>query len=154
MNVLRIVRTSMIAFICSSVFAGPPMPEKAGWFGIRLDYQTTDGQPWLLVAGLEPGGPAERAGLRLQDVIVSINRSPVSFPRYVDVLVFFLSVEPGQAVRLDVMREGRRISISAAPEPLPARHLARWKNAVDRVNRERAAPPHWRSSDERPNPPH
>ena len=139
MSVPRILQMSVIALVAAAVSAAP-MPEKAGWFGVRLAYQELHRRPWLLVAGLEPGGPAERAGLRLGDVIVSIDGSPASFPRFVDALAFFLSVEPGQSVRLEVVREERRISITARPEPLPALHFTKWKNTVDRVNRERATP--------------
>ena len=147
MTVPPTLRMSVIAFISVAVFAAAPMPEKAGWFGFRLSPYKDGRQPAVIVAGLEPGGPAERAGLRFGDVIVSIDGSPVSFPRFVDALAFFLSVEPRQTLRLEVVREGRRISISATPEPLPARHFTKWKNTVDRVNREGATPPHWRSSE-------
>ena len=135
MSVPRMLSLSIIAFVCVAAFATPPMPEKAGWFGFRLEYQKYHRRPWLIVAGLEPGGPAERAGLRLRDLIVSIDGSPVSFPRYVEALAFFLSVEPGKTVRLEVVREGQRFTIPIAPEPLPAGHVAKWKNAVDRGNR-------------------
>lgn len=44
---------------------------------IRRQFNLSDGQGGVVIVGIEPGSPAEEAGLTIGDVIVSINRQPV-----------------------------------------------------------------------------
>ncbi len=82
------------------------------------------------VMGVSPGGPAERAGLKAGDVILSVNgqalkksdeRSPGS-----QLVAYMRSVAPGQAVKVDYLRDGKRqtVEVKTAPaEPPMARML-------------------------------
>jgi S1-C subfamily serine protease len=60
----------------------------------------------LIVAGLVPDGPGERAGLQDGDVIVQIDNQDVTTRR--DLYAVLWRHEPGERVFLDVMREDRR----------------------------------------------
>jgi S1-C subfamily serine protease len=59
----------------------------------------------LVVAGLVPDGPGERAGLQDGDVIVRVDDQDVSSRR--DLYAALWRHEPGERVLLDVMREDR-----------------------------------------------
>ena len=59
----------------------------------------------LIVAGLVPDGPGERAGLQDGDVILRVDDQEVSTRR--DLYAALWRHEPGERVLLDVMREDR-----------------------------------------------
>jgi len=65
-----------------------------------------------LVAGIESGGPAERAGIRQGDVIVRINNRDVTPDSSVSFIVANLPV--GQRVPVEVIRNGQRQTLSVA----------------------------------------
>ena len=72
----------------------------------KLNLRDTRG---ILVAGVGPGSPAERGGLRPNDVIVKLNGRPVT-----DVNSFRIEISssaPGSQVTLTVIRAGRQQDI-------------------------------------------
>ena len=76
-------------------------PRRA-WIGVfphRVDER-------LIVAGLVPDGPGERAGLQDGDVILRVDGQEVSSRR--DLYAVLWRHEPGERVLLDVLREDRR----------------------------------------------
>jgi S1-C subfamily serine protease len=64
----------------------------------------------LLVVSLEADGPADRAGLLLGDVILTVGGHPVTEPG--DVLSHLGAERVGQPLPLDVVRGGRRMAIT------------------------------------------
>ncbi|MGG5811389.1 trypsin-like peptidase domain-containing protein [Falsiroseomonas sp. CW058] len=88
-----------------------------GWLGVSVqDLPPEEGarraQPaarGVLIAGVERGSPAARAGLRAGDQVVAINGDRVETSR---VLVRNIAaVAPGQTVRLSILRDGRPAEI-------------------------------------------
>ena len=70
------------------------------------------------ILALEPGGPADQAGLEIEDVIVSFGDESVES---VDVLHKLLTQHPvGKAVEISVLREGRRLERTVVPGEYPA----------------------------------
>jgi len=72
-----------------------------------------------LIGQVEPGSPAERAGVKAGDRIVEANGAPVrSWLDFVNVVEH----RPGQKVSLEVQRGGQRVSLSVVPDstPVPA----------------------------------
>jgi Do/DeqQ family serine protease len=63
------------------------------------------------VAQVQPGSPAERAGLKKGDVIVGFNGVEISDPNVFRNLV--ASTAPGSAVTLNVVRDGRQMQLQA-----------------------------------------
>lgn len=59
----------------------------------------------VIVQRVEPGGPAERAGLRIGDILLSYERQPVAGPAHLAELTGQTPV--GTDVRLDLLRDGR-----------------------------------------------
>jgi serine protease Do len=96
----------------------------------------------VLVSALMPDGPAERAGLKVGDVVISVDGTPVNSSRQLLNLVARLQV--GQTCRFTVLRQGREQTISVPivqrpeelaeaplPDPvLPAKSKARLGLAV------------------------
>jgi serine protease Do len=61
-----------------------------------------------LVQSVTSGGPADKAGLKAGDVIVSVGGTPVKDTR---TLIYRVSaMPPGQKVELEVIREGKRLT--------------------------------------------
>ena len=81
----------------------------------------TDGtEAWgLLVHSLEPGGPAERAGALVGDILVSIEGRPLGSPEQ---LVGELGgARVGESVRMGVIRGGNSVEIPVVVGERPAR---------------------------------
>jgi S1-C subfamily serine protease len=68
------------------------------------------------VVDVVPGSPAAAAGLRPEDLIVSIDDTPVE--RIDDVQRVLVGDRIGATVELDVLREGRRIALELVPAEL------------------------------------
>jgi serine protease Do len=64
-----------------------------------------------LVSDIEPGGPAARAGLKQGDVVTAIDGAPVHDANVLRNRI--AAAAPGTTVTLDVLREGRRETLSA-----------------------------------------
>lgn len=70
-----------------------------------------------VIAGVTPGGPAARSGLRVGDVVTQVNGEPVNPTQSLSYLV--ANVAPGQTARLTVLRDGRpqTVNITVAARP-------------------------------------
>jgi serine protease Do len=71
-----------------------------------------------LIAGVEPSGPAAKAGLRAGDVVTKVNGVAVTPDSTLSYLVS--NVKPGQTARLEVLRNGRATTLSATVVARPA----------------------------------
>ncbi len=71
-----------------------------------------------LVQDLEKDGPADRAGIKAGDVIVSVNGTPVKLTR--DLIDRVASMPPGEKVKLEVWRNGKRQTFTAVLKERPA----------------------------------
>ena len=70
------------------------------------------------ILALEPDGPAEAAGLEVEDVVVSFGDETVA---NVDDLHKLLTDQPiGDKVLMGVLRNGRRIEMTVVPGEYPA----------------------------------
>ena len=96
-----------------------------GWLGVVIQGIDTDLANSLqldsargaLIAQLEPGGPADRSGLEVGDVIIEFNSVEIDTSRDLPHVVG--ATDPGQKVPVTVMREGKRkkliVEIGALP---------------------------------------
>jgi membrane-associated protease RseP (regulator of RpoE activity) len=90
------------------------------------------------VVGVSPGGPAESAGLKAGDVVLAVNgenlRRSGERPASAQLVEFMGGIEPGTAVKVDYLRDGKRRTaiVTTAPAEPP----------MVRVIRERMAGPH------------
>ena len=72
--------------------------------------------PGAVVMAVQPGGPAERAGLRRGDVIVAVAGRPVPTPAAVVQAVEAAGV--GNPLTLTLLRNGQQISLAVVPTDL------------------------------------
>jgi serine protease Do len=90
-----------------------------GWLGVSIqpvtpkvgrafDLEKAEG---ALVGDVTPGSPAEDAGLKRGDIIVSIEGEPIVEMRELSLKVSMLA--PGTTVRLKIVRDGREMEIPA-----------------------------------------
>ena len=86
------------------------------------------GNQGVIVSDLDPGGPAEAAGLRVQDIIVAIDGVPVD-----SVPIFGLNLylrTSGDRVSLEVMRGSQKMTLRV-PVIEPAHDLSRLADLSD-----------------------
>lgn len=73
--------------------------------------ETTGQGHGVMVISVEPGSPAERAGLFLGDVIVALNGSPIRRPG--DLVMFLAAEQVGKSVEARILRGGAVHTVSA-----------------------------------------
>jgi len=82
----------------------------------RLGWDKSHG---VVVAGVDPGSPAEKAGLQQGDVIAEVAGSPVDDPEDLDVRL--RSYPAGAQIPLGVFRDGRLNGLNVTAQEFPAR---------------------------------
>jgi serine protease Do len=63
----------------------------------------------VVVAAVDPGGPADRAGIKAGDRIVAVNDTPVDNTD--ELAAVLATVKPGTTVPVEVVRDGKKLSI-------------------------------------------
>jgi len=113
----------------SEIFA--PEATKSMWFGARIK----SGPYPLLITSVEPGSPAEKAGLQKGDVIAQINgQAPGDFLHCAQLL----GAGSNREVTLTVRRNGERKAVTARMVPLADVVHARLGISVQELTRELA----------------
>ncbi|MGF1705799.1 outer membrane-stress sensor serine endopeptidase DegS [Enterovibrio baiacu] len=73
----------------------------------------------VMVAAVEPNGPADRSGLRTNDLIIDINDQPIhGFRNALDIVA---DIRPGTVVPFKVIREGNTMELMVTIGEEPAR---------------------------------
>ena len=114
---------------------GGTPPETPGWLGFGYTYQQGEEpegrETFLAVQGVLPKSPAERAGLEKSDHVTAIDGQPVSRFTPASVLDFFIALEPGQHVRLEVARGGDRLELQLEAAALPDELRQVWEHLLE-----------------------
>ena len=98
-----------------------------GWLGVEAQAITPqiaralelDDTRGVVVVGVVRGGPAHRAGLQPGDVIVAIDGKKIAEAR--QALLAISSRKPGSRVKLEVLRNGKSLTLEATAIERPAR---------------------------------
>ncbi len=102
--------------VIESAMSGKPIAY--GWIGIAGQDITSRLQRYfglpkkegVLVVSVVQGGPADRAGIREGDVILSFNGHPIRDLQ--DLLRYVGEVSPGSKVEVELLRNGRRMTLT------------------------------------------
>jgi len=89
---------------------------RGSWIGISLG--PGPGGAGVAVLTLAPGGPAANSGLQAGDVILAVDATPVTTFQQLKELI--RAKPPGQAVVLDLSRQGTRFQLSVPAAPMPS----------------------------------
>ena len=101
-----------------------------GWIGVEVQeitpaiaesFKLPDANG-AIIAGVLPGGPADKAGAKLGDVLIAINGAPVDDPQ--GMLNLVAALQPGAAAKLKLRRRTQslelQVTVGRRPKP-PAR---------------------------------
>jgi serine protease Do len=96
-----------------------------GWLGVRMAELSLEQAKSLglspvrgaLVSSVPLGQPADRGGIRKQDIILSVNDAQVDSPR--DVMRMIAGLEAGRVVKLTILRNGKTMQLSVPLGPKP-----------------------------------
>ena len=75
-----------------------------------------------IIGYVTPDSPAEKAGMRLEDIVVAINGQKVDDSSRLRLIVS--AMKPGSSVAVDLLRDSQRMTINAVLERLPEEALA------------------------------
>lgn len=120
------------------------VPEQPGWLGLGYTYNVTNTRTgrtvWLFVRQIAPKSPAERAGLKVQDVITGINGKQISYRDELETLHFFSGIHQGEHVQLQVSR-GRTVqTVTVVADALPPEMAKRRQLNEEVAKRQRGQP--------------
>ena len=96
-----------------------------GWLGVQIQPVTADIATSLgldsakgaIVAEVQDGSPAEKAGLRVGDVVLSVDGKEVKDPK--DLAIKISGFAPGSEVKLSLHRDGATVTETVALGTLP-----------------------------------
>lgn len=89
---------------------------RGSWIGIALSPGPTGSG--VAVLSLAPGGPAANSGVQAGDIILAVDAAPVGTFQQVKELI--RAKPPGQAVVLDLSRQGARFQVSVPTAVMPS----------------------------------
>ncbi len=98
-----------------------------GWLGVTIQSIDQDlarglglgGARGVLVSDVVPGSPAQRAGLRRRDIVLSVNGRPTRSSR--ELRNYIALAGTGKTVRVEIIRAGKRSIVDVALTALPTR---------------------------------
>ncbi len=100
----------------------PPPNGDVRSFGASLgtipDYAPPPGTKGMLLAGVRPGGAADKAGLKRGDVIVKIGDHPIG--NVEDLMYVLTESKPGQKAKIVVVRDGKELTVDAVYQGMKA----------------------------------
>lgn len=98
--------------------------------GILLTLSRSSTDPtkaWIVVRGIGPGTPAEKAGIRAGDLVVEIGGQPIAFKNELEMILALARLEPGKPVHLTVVRDRKRQDVELIPRRMTGPQYEQWK---------------------------
>lgn len=83
---------------------------KQGFLGVGLT-DRTDGGQGAVIANVEDGSPASKAGIKSGDVVVAINDVPIA--GRTGMIAVVRDAQPGDTIKIKVERAGKAVTLSA-----------------------------------------
>ena len=110
-----------------ALFAAPA--KRPGWLGFGFVYHppTASADGWMYVRAIAPNSPAEKGGLKAQDVIILMNAKPLRFANDSDVLDAFEKIQPNDRVNFRVRRGTETIDVVVIAVAMPDDKWELWQ---------------------------
>jgi len=99
--------------------------KNSGWVGIEYE-PFGDADSGYTVTKVVPTSPAERAGLRVGDVLIALNGVRLGKSNEAALSKARKEWKPGQSVTYTIRREGADQDLALTLAPMPADVMARW----------------------------
>jgi membrane-associated protease RseP (regulator of RpoE activity) len=111
----------------SGLGIAPPAAAGTGWLGFAVDDTVVTGR--LVVVEVSPDGPAAKAGVRPQDMLLAINGNHLQTGD--ELAAALAAIVPGQRVKMAVGRDNRVEDVVAQASSRPPAAVARdWQSAT------------------------
>ena len=94
-----------------------------GWLGVVIQDITPEmaeslgAKEGVIIAQIMPGSPADKAGLRIGDIVIEIDGQKISEVR--DLQFRIMRTQPGREISLKVLRDGKEVNIRAKVGEMP-----------------------------------
>ncbi|RMH80518.1 MAG: Do family serine endopeptidase [Acidobacteria bacterium] len=94
-----------------------------GWLGVVIQDITPDMfeslgiKEGVLIAQIMPGSPAERAGIKVGDIVVAVDGEKVGEVRELQFRI--MRTEPGKELTLRIIREGKELNLKVKVDQMP-----------------------------------
>ena len=108
------MKRTILAFVMAFLAAVPAIAQDTGWIGTSIADQADRG---VLIRSVETNSPAERAGLKANDIILQYNKEEVVGARQLSRLVGETPV--GRSVDVTVRRDNRDQTFKVTAEKAP-----------------------------------
>ena len=102
---LAILSTNALEIISDLIRYGEV---RRGWLGFSIDRQDLMRQGKLSISSVVKGGPADKGGLKKDDVLISINNND---PTYDNLYKTFARSKPGDQIELSIQRESNFLNL-------------------------------------------
>ncbi len=83
---------------------------KEGYLGVGLEGRTDGGQG-AIITEVEPDSPADVAGIKVDDVVLSVNGEPIT--GQAGLVAAIRDRSPGDTVEIEMLRAGERVTVEA-----------------------------------------
>ncbi|HEX9982017.1 MAG TPA: PDZ domain-containing protein [Thermoanaerobaculia bacterium] len=110
---------------------------RPGWLGMGFTHHTKDAEQWLIVRIVPPGGPADVAGVKVNDVVTAIDGKAIQAKDSVALLESMASIKPGQKVKLTIVREQKSEKRVLTAAPMTDEQFERWKRNLELAREKR-----------------
>jgi putative serine protease PepD len=81
-----------------------------GFLGVGLA-ERTDGGQGAIISSVQPNSPASLAGIRENDIVLSVDGEPID--GQAGLVAAIRDASPGQTVTIELLRDGKRLSVKA-----------------------------------------
>lgn len=85
-------------------------PRSEGFLGVSLEARN-DGGAGSIIATVQPGSPAEQAGVLIGDIVLAVDGEPVN--GQAGLVAAIRDRIPGDSISIDLVRDGERLTVSA-----------------------------------------
>lgn len=100
-----------------------------GFLGVGVEEETERSDGGARVQHVVEGSPAEEAGVQAGDIVVEINGTSIYGPRGLTKSIH--SLEPGDTANIEIVRDGRQLSLSVTLGERSGRSSFQWKGRGD-----------------------